>query len=208
MFKDIDQICKKLISEFDLIPVDRKEKLQLISTYISRKFASNETPKLIVVCTHNSRRSHIGQLWLAVAAAYFQLPAVETFSGGTEATAFNTRAVNAIKNIGFQVNVSQEEEAEANNPIYQISWKSDMEPYVTFSKKYDSAPNPKTKFGAIMVCTEADQGCPVIAGSDFRLALPFEDPKAFDDTDLETEKYDERLNDIGREILYAMSEVR
>jgi hypothetical protein len=58
-----------------------------------------------------------------------------------------------------------------------------------------------------MVCSEADQGCPFVPGTDFRLALPFDDPKAFDGTDLQDVKYDERCKQIGTEMLFVMSNV-
>lgn len=200
LFGQIEMLCQELEQEFDLIPVARKEKLLLLRDYISRKIEANETPQLIVICTHNSRRSHIGQLWLAIAADYFQLPPIHTFSGGTEDTAFNIRAVRAFQEIGFDIKSKE----GAENPIYEVTWKKGMTPYLAFSKKYDSNPNPKEKFAAIMVCTEADVGCPIVQGCDFRLALPYEDPKAFDDTDLEEEKYIERIRQIGREILFSL----
>lgn len=201
----INDFCKELELEFNLISKERKEKLLLLRDYISRKIEENETPKLVVICTHNSRRSHIGQIWLAVGADYFQLPKIETFSGGTEATAFNIRAVNAFQRVGFQIVWSEE---KLENPIYQISWMEEMKPYLAFSKKYEDKPNPKEKFGAIMVCSEADAGCPYVSGCDFRLSLPYDDPKEFDETDLEEEKYDERVRQIGREVLFLLSQVR
>lgn len=200
----IDSLCKVLLSEFNLIPEKRKAQLLKLGDYISQKIAQNETPRLVVICTHNSRRSHIGQIWLAVGADYFQLPQMDTFSGGTEATAFNIRAVNALQRVGFSI-VSQHNN---ENPIYPIIWKGAMDAYPAFSKKYDSDPNPKDKFGAILVCTEADKGCPMVYGCDFRLSLPYDDPKAFDDTELEAEKYSERVNQIGREILFSLSKVK
>lgn len=58
-----------------------------------------------------------------------------------------------------------------------------------------------------MVCSSADKGCPIVFGCDFRLSLPYDDPKDFDDTDLEEEKYDERVRQIGREFLFSLSQV-
>jgi arsenate reductase (thioredoxin) len=201
----INDYCQELEKEFDLIPAERKEKLLSLRQYIAQKFKEQQTPKLVVICTHNSRRSHIGQIWLAVAADYYQLPDIQTFSGGTEATAFNIRAVEAFRRIGFSIKT---DDKNATNPIYSLSWKNKMAPYLAFSKKYEDAPNPSEQFAAIMVCSEADAGCPFVFGCDFRLSLPFEDPKAFDETDLETEKYDERVRQIGRELFFVLSGVK
>ncbi|AXG68772.1 protein ArsC [Kordia sp. SMS9] len=203
IFSELLQNIEKLTQNFDSIPSDRKAQLETLSAYIQQKYNDQKTPKLIVICTHNSRRSHLGQLWLAAAADYYKLPAIETFSGGTEATAFHPNAVNAVARIGFKIS----QLVEAENPIYKILWKEQQYPYHAFSKRFEEPPNPTQAFAAIMVCTEADEGCPLVSGTDFRIALPYEDPKAFDKTPKETEKYDERCQQIGTEMLYVMSKV-
>jgi len=200
----VKDFCKEREQEFQMISEERKQKLLVLAEYIRQCNDENQTPKLVVICTHNSRRSHMGQIWLAVGTEYYNLPEIQSFSGGTEATAFNIRAVSAFRNIGFDITSSDD---GASNPLYKISWNNEMQPYEAFSKKYDTAPNPKEKFGAIMVCTEADKGCPIVSGCDFRLALPYEDPKAYDDTELEEEKYHGRATQIAREILYTLSQV-
>jgi len=204
IFSSLKNLCDELSSEFDSIPLERKSKLDTLSSYFSEKYKNGKTPKATVICTHNSRRSHMGQLWLSVAAAYFELPVVDTFSGGTAITAFNPRAVKALQKLGFEIST---ENPTLDNPIYKIRWKDKMTPYAAFSKRYDDPPNPSENFAAIMVCTSADEGCPIVHGSDFRLALPFNDPKEYDDTPLAAAKYEERGRDIGREILYVFSKI-
>lgn len=203
ILKNLQENIEKLTQDFDSIADDRKAQLETLSAYIQEKYNTQKTPKLIVICTHNSRRSHLGQLWLAAAADYYELPALETFSGGTEATAFNSNAVAAVQRIGFDISML----VEAENPIYKILWKEEQYPYNAFSKRFEEPPNPTAEFAAIMVCSEADEGCPFVPGTDFRIALPFNDPKAFDGTPQEAEKYDERCQQIGTEMLYVMSKV-
>ncbi len=205
LYPKLQSICRIFEQEYELISAERKIQLRELSDYIFHKIKNKQAVKLIVICTHNSRRSHLGQLWLAVAADYFQIPDIQTFSGGTEATAFNIRMVHALQNIGFDIDA---EHADADNPLYDIRWKSGMSPYRAFSKKYENRPNPTTQFAAIMVCTHADEGCPVVQGCDFRIALPYEDPKTFDNTSLQNTKYDERTRQIGREMLFVMQETR
>ncbi len=205
LFKELHSYCESLGSEFDLIPQERKDQLTSLSNYISGKIDNEVVPQITIICTHNSRRSHLGQLWLAVGKDFYNLPEIQSFSGGTEATAFNINAVNALRKAGFQVHAP---ESNTSNPAYEVSWKEDMEPYQAFSKKFEDAPNPKQNFAAVMVCSEADEGCPFVPGSDFRLSLPYDDPKAFDGTDLEAEKYDERCRQIGREMLFALSQIK
>ncbi|MFK7795942.1 MAG: hypothetical protein AB8E82_00710 [Aureispira sp.] len=201
----LQQFCQVLEQEFFQISEKRKEKLQELSAYVLQKLSAQETPQVIVICTHNSRRSHMGQLWLAIGADYFDLPTIKTYSGGTEATAFDFRVVEAFRRIGVQIATT---ELTAINPVYQISWNEHMQPYEAFSKAYPSAPNPTKDFAAVMVCAEADAGCPIVSGCDVRLALPYVDPKAFDDTDREEEAYNERVHQIGREILFVLHQVK
>ncbi|MEL6925344.1 MAG: protein-tyrosine-phosphatase, partial [Bacteroidota bacterium] len=191
---------------FGDIPAARKEHLQLLSNYLTAKYEQeSDTPELIVICTHNSRRSHMGAIWLGAAADYYELPTLKTYSGGTEATAFNPRAVAAMRRAGFDIQVYA---ASSANPNYHVSWTPDGPNHLAFSKKYDAEANPASDFAAIMVCNSADEACPFVPGADFRLALPFDDPKAFDDTPQEEEKYDERCAQIGREMLWVLKQVK
>ena len=200
---DLRPVVLELTREFDRISDDRKQQLDRLSRYISQKIAAGQPPRIIVICTHNSRRSHLGQLWLAVGADHYGLPKIQTFSGGTAPMAFNERMVRALRRVGFDIST----EDESNNPRYEVRWNDRVLPHRAFSKKYDQPPNPTDGFAAVMVCSEADEGCPFVAGCDFRLALPYDDPKAFDDTPQETEQYDERVRQIGREMLFVMSRV-
>jgi protein-tyrosine-phosphatase len=190
--------------EFDQIPAERKEQLKKLAMYI-RSQASSELPaKLTFICTHNSRRSQLAQLWAAAGAAYYRIDMVETFSGGTEATAFNARAVAALERAGFQI----EKVSEEANPRYRVYLATKGTPFVCFSKIYDADPNPKKNFCAVMTCAQADKNCPAVAGASLRLAVPYEDPKVADDTPGEVDKYDERCAQIAREMLYALSLVK
>jgi hypothetical protein len=59
-----------------------------------------------------------------------------------------------------------------------------------------------------MVCAEANESCPIVPGADFRLGLPYQDPKAFDNTPQQNEKYDERCRQIAREMFYVFSQIK
>jgi arsenate reductase len=205
IFPNITDFCAARIAEFDTISIDRQEQLKVLSNYLSEQYQVKKTPQVIIICTHNSRRSHLGQLWLAVGADYLGLPLLSTFSGGTEATAFNTRAIAALKRVGFDIQTS--DNSIVSNPKYQIKWSSETPFYTAFSKKYDTTPNPSSDFAAVMVCTDADANCPNILGMNLRIGLPFEDPKAFDDTNLEAQMYDERCQQIAREFLFVLQNV-
>jgi arsenate reductase len=188
-------------SEFDQIPAERKKQLGQLANYLRESQSSGKSARLVFVCTHNSRRSHMSQLWAAVAAVHYGLENVETFSGGTECTAFNPRAVSALKRAGFHIEL----EKAGTNPNYIVTFANHAKPQICFSKVYSDTVNPDSDFCAIMTCTSADKNCPTVPGAVKRIAIPFEDPKVADGTPEEASKYDERSAQICREILYAFS---
>lgn len=204
LFPNLLSVCDQLASEVDLIPQDRKSLLLKLTKYLHQSYSKSHIPKLTSICTHNSRRSHILQLWVAIAADYYNLPKIDTYSGGTEATAFNPSAVQALERIGLEISAPD----NTLNPIYNVRWNAEMPPYQAFSKHYADPPNPSSGFAAILVCTQADESCPTVFGSAFRLALPYDDPKAFDGTPQAPLKYDERVLQIGREILFSLSQIQ
>jgi arsenate reductase len=204
----IDQKIKNYINtnalNFGEIDAERKEDLDKIADYISTKIQANETAELIYICTHNSRRSHLGQIWAATAAAYYGVNNVKTYSGGTEATACNERTVAALKRVGFLIDKT----SETNNPVYHIQYTINGPKQIAFSKIYNDSANPKSGFCAIMTCSSADEACPVVKGASKRVSTPYEDPKAFDGTTDEAKMYDERCKQIATETFYVFSKVK
>lgn len=200
----VQRTIDKLVSEFQLIPNERKTVIRQLTDFVSQKSKSGQKVLLNFICTHNSRRSHISQIWAQTAAHYYGIENVQTFSGGTEATAFNPRAVTAMKEAGFSIEIRK----EGQNPIYEVRFADDASALTIFSKKYDDAFNPAKDFAAVMTCSHADENCPLVTGSSARIALTYNDPKDFDGTPQEAAKYAERVHEIGREILYAFSQVK
>ena len=202
MYQPIKERCEALVKNFKEIPAERKELLEKIAAYIRGKAAINEAINLVYVCTHNSRRSHLGQVWAAVAASFYNISNVQTFSGGTEATAFNPNAIKAITAAGFTVKKT----TDTNNPVYEVYF-AEHEFTTCFSKVYNHEINPAQNFAAIMTCSDAEDNCPFIPGCDLRIGTTYNDPKAFDTTILQDEKYTERSNQIAMECLYVFSKV-
>lgn len=203
MYPFIQSYTNQLTKEFDLISADRKELLKKISDYIRLKKKENQAVNLVYICTHNSRRSHFGQIWSKVAADYYGIQQIFTYSGGTEATAFNLNAINALKRVGFKI----ESDAESNNPHYQVFYDDQAKAIECFSKVYDDPENPKNNFAAIMTCSDAEENCPFIPGVELRIGTTYDDPKAFDNTELQNAKYDERCRQIALETFYVFSNI-
>lgn len=200
----LHQTVAGLIKQFDQINPERLVILNQLTAFIQARRASKAPVYLNFICTHNSRRSHIAQLWAQAAAHYYHVPNVFCFSGGTEATAFNPRAVKAMQEAGFSITMTKGGE----NPWYEVRFADGVAPVVSFSKKYDDPFNQHQDFAAVMTCSHADEHCPLVIGATARIALTYDDPKNFDGTPLEEAKYAERVQEIGRELLFAFSQVK
>ncbi len=203
MYPALADYIKKAQKGMASIPEDRKTALREIADFVRKQTRAGKPAKLVFICTHNSRRSHMSQIWAATAAAYYGISGVETYSGGTEATAFNPRAVAAITRAGFVV-----ENPGGQNPRYQVSYSPKAKPLECFSKIYSDPYNPQSDFMAVMTCSQADEACPIVRGASARVSLPYLDPKVADNTPEEAAKYDERCLQIATEMLYLMSQVK
>jgi hypothetical protein len=200
-----------LTTTFDRIDPVHQEAGTRLANWIAANYRKGQPLNVIVVCTGNSRRSILGASMGNLAAAYCGMPEVRFHSGGTDPTAFNSRTVRALKSIGFEVEPTGKEaprgEPDTKNPEYRVSWGEGFETH-EFSKRYSDPANPQQGFAALMVCSEADEGCPFVKGASLRLSLPFLDPKTYDGGSFETAKYEERRDDIGRLMLSVMIQAR
>jgi len=191
----LDQAAK-LIKE---IPPQRKEVLAELAEAIKRE----SDPELVFICTHNSRRSHFAQIAMKLVSDKYRL-GIKTYSGGTEATALNLRALVTLQKMGVEIWQSPQDKSEGN-PIYifeHLEGQSEI-----YSKKYSDPVNPQKDFIAIMVCSDADNACPNVEGAKYRLAIPYEDPKISDGTDKERVVYGASLLQITSEMLYVGQKV-
>ena len=202
LLPELEGTIARCLAEGEIVD-KRRMLLERLSDFVVSKLADGQPARLVFICTHNSRRSQLCQFWAQAAARHFSIFSVDAFSGGTEATALNSRAVAALRRAGFAI----ESPGDDGNPVYEIRYEPDMEPLRAFSKVYDAPPNPTAGFAAIMMCSSADAACPIVAGADERIAIPYDDPKQADGTEREVEVYDERCRQIAREMLYVFSVV-
>lgn len=202
LFPTIENVIKTL--NFESISEERKIVLQPLIDYIQGKVNKHQEIRLNLICTHNSRRSHLSQVWAQTAAAHYGIKNVFSYSGGTEATAMFPMAAKTLAKQGFQIKTI----AEGINPVYAIKYSANAHPVIGFSKTFDDDFNPQSEFAAILTCSSADQGCPFIAGAEVRIPITFEDPKAFDNTPLQAEKYEERSLQIATEMFYVFSQIK
>lgn len=177
----------------------RKEILQQIATYINRQKEKHKTAKLIFICTHNSRRSQMAQVWAKVFSEFHGIP-VELYSGGTEITAFHPNAIKALERAGFKI-----ENTDGKNPDIFIHFSGNDQPIRCFSKLFNDSTIPDKDFAAVMTCSDADENCPIIPGASERILLSYKDPKEFDNTDQEATAYDKCCMQIASEMKYLFS---
>ncbi|HFK5527953.1 TPA: low molecular weight phosphatase family protein [Elizabethkingia anophelis] len=183
---------------------ERKNVLWPLIGYIQKKINDKKRININFICTHNSRRSHLSQIWAQAAASYFNIPGVHCYSGGTEETALFPKIIETLKIQGFNIlKIS-----DGNNPVYAIKYSANTPPVIGFSKKYDNPFNPEDSYAAVMTCSQADEGCPFIAGAEVRIPITFEDPKKSDNTPEQTQVYAERGLQIAAEMLYVFSRIK
>lgn len=202
LFSEIENVINTL--NFESISAERRTILQPLVDFIQGKANSQQEIRLNLICTHNSRRSHLSQVWAQTAAAHYRIKNVFCYSGGTEATAMFPMAAQTLAKQGFQIKTI----AEGSNPVYAIKYAANAHPVIGFSKTFDDDFNPQSEFAAILTCSSADKGCPFIAGAEVRIPITFEDPKAFDNTPQQAEKYEERSLQIATELFYVFSQIK
>src|SRR5690606_9740669 len=181
----------------------RKKELEPLLFYISSNIKNQKPVRLNFICTHNSRRSHLAQIWMQTLAAYFGLKNIQSYSGGTEETTIYPTVIDTLSISGFKISAL----SAGKNPVYALKFAEDEVPIIGFSKIFDHFYNPENHFATVMTCTQAEEECPFILGAETRISLPYEDPKAFDNTPVENEKYYERSMQIATELFYVLSQV-
>lgn len=202
LFEKIEAVLNEQALNTQLISDDHKAALKDLASFVAEAKQDGGTAHLIFICTHNSRRSHLAAIWAQAAACYLGIQKVQTYSGGTEVTSFNPRAVAALERDGFVI-----EHAEGANPVYHVAFTEERGATSAFSKTYDHSTNPQSDYCAVMVCSDADDDCPVVHGAARRISLPYIDPKISDNSDAESETYTARSHEIAREMIWMLSQV-
>src|SRR6056297_41179 len=201
LFQEIDNQVKNLKPE--TISDERKALLRPLIAFIQEKVSNKQEIRINFICTHNSRRSHLSQVWAQALAYHFNIKNVCCYSGGTESTALFPLAAETLRNSGFKIKTLSKDD----NPIYSIKYTDNEHPVIGFSKKLDDDFNPKSQFAAIMTCDSANEACPFVPGAEKRIPITFEDPKVFDNTPQQADKYNERSLQIATELFYVFSQI-
>lgn len=199
MNKDISHLTATFSEKH--IPEHRKEVLRPLIEYVSEKTGNDECVSLNFICTHNSRRSHLCQVWAQTMAAYRNIKNISCYSGGTEATAMFYKIAETLSYQGFDIIRL----SENHNPVYAVRFDHTSHPVICFSKEYQHPFNPSSGYAAVITCDSANEACPVVLGAEKRFSITYEDPKIFDQTEFMAEKYLERSLQIALEMWYIFT---
>ena len=199
-------VTQKIIKEVTQqhLSDDRKQVLQPLIAYIQNKRKDNAKVLLNFICTHNSRRSHLAQIWAQTMAHFFGIPHVYCYSGGTEQTAVYPQVLETLRTQGFEIHAL----SESNNPVFALKYEPTTLPVVLFSKEFYHPFNPQSGFAAIMTCSSADKNCPVVSGAENRFSIQYDDPKLYDNTPEMAQKYCDKSLEIAREMGYVFSLIK
>lgn len=187
-----------------LITAERKKQLQPVVSYLKQTIAIGQSPQLLFVCTENSRRSMLAQVWSEIAAEYFDVKDFGAHSAGSKATALHPNTLAALKRSGLQISVL----SEGSNPRYSTAVSESRPPLLLYSKEVNDAALPEKNFAAVMVCVDDAEACPFISNASARIPLPYSDPKKFDGTNEMESAYDRCSLQIAAEMMWVMEQVK
>lgn len=204
LFPAIRTYLQKQEAEPFTVAAVHQASLQKLGVWLKQR--AKQKSEIVIVCTGNSRRSILTSTLGNCIAAYREWKGVRFHSAGTEPSAFNPRTITALQQCGVVITPTGSQakvgKSGGKNPHYRVQWgKAAGSETVEYSKALGDVSLPGKDFAAVMVCTEADHGCPTVEGAALRLALPFDDPKTFDGTPREAEEYAKTRDLIARTLL-------
>ena len=182
----INRYINDFISKLKLnaIPSHKINALENIAANLRINNNLNIKSKLNFICTHNSRRSQLCQVWSDTMSRYYGFTNILSYSGGTEITQVNKNIINTLIETGFSIKKNK----NLSNPIYFVN-NGSKKNIKLFSKLYTDNSNPSVKYIAVLNCLGADRSCPHVEGASKRISLPFNDPGEYDKTKIKYEKY-------------------
>ena len=144
----------------------------------------NSCNKIVFICTHNSRRSQLCEVWGSILSKRFNLD-LSFFSAGTEKTEVCGEAIKSLERAGIEIGIGGKIKLMHN----QIE---------LHSKTLDEI--KEDEFIAIMTCSDAEKNCPVEPRSKKNIKLFYDDPKKYDGTIEASVEYDKTCRLIASEL--------
>ena len=182
----------------------RRPALRSCAAAIARQLDARGEVSVVAVCTHNSRRSQLAEVWLAVASAAAGLGGVSVCSGGSDPVAVAPGAIAVLRERGFRV---EADTADANPRLRVRGHGIERELYA--KPLGEAVAGVPLRGGvALMVCAAADAACPPVPQVGYRARLPFADPRHADGTPGEAAAYRAASDRIEAEMRWLVRESR
>ena len=183
-------IIKKYISKIEKFKPNNKSKKRLHNIIDGiNSLTQKRKLNLVFICNHNSRRSQFAQFWGEILAIHYN-KRINIYSAGIIKTKVYFQVIESIKRIGFSVSKKKSSyQINYNNQTIKLS-----------SKLLKEIKN--INFISIMTCSDTDASCPINLRSSLNLKLYFQDPKIYDGTFNEEQKYDAICLKIASELNY------
>ena len=203
IYENLRITIQKSIGLSKTLPTKRINLLKSLSLFITSKLKKKQPIHLLYICTHNSRRSQLGQIWGQVMGEYFEIPHLFTYSGGTKVTTCHPNILTTLNDQGFKIT-----SGENKNPLNKICYSDELRSIELWSKKYNDTANPRKDFLALMTCSAADKNCPLIVDAKKRISLNYEDPKISDGTKQQEATYQKISLQIASEMSWVMKNAK
>ena len=174
--KYIDNLDEVILRDY------QKSRVKKISQELSGVI--NSCNKIVFMCTHNSRRSQLSEVWANILSNRLNLK-LSFFSAGTEKTKVYKEVIETLCRVGVDIN----KEGKLNLTSNTIN---------IYSKTLDEI--KEDKFIGIMNCSDAEKHCPLDPRSKKNIKLFYDDPKKYDRTTKESDEYDRTCRLIASEL--------
>tara|TARA_Y100001949_G_C15986510_1_gene330879 strand:+ start:2001 stop:2567 length:567 start_codon:yes stop_codon:yes gene_type:complete len=187
----MDPVFNKFFSRIDSFNPNQKRKKRLdnIASVINENL--NKTRSIVFLCTHNSRRSQICEVWGKVFAEIYRKK-ININSAGAFKTVVHSQVYESIVKCGLVVDNKKE--------IF-----FDKKKFKLNSKTIDSL--TMKNFIAVMTCSNAEKSCPNDPRSIRNIKMFFNDPRIYDETDKMSREYLNTTIYIAEELNYIFKNI-
>jgi len=201
-YPGLREYCYRLSKEISSVPADRKDSLTRIGNYVMEIQQEHDDAEILFAGKKNASLSQLAEIWSYVASRYYKISHIKVCSGGITPGAFNYRVAAALKRCGFFIMPGG---GYANNPVYFINLGRDYPDYSLFAKSLDYYLNPHAGYLVIPVCPGMDSVNYTVFGAQKVIPFHWKDPALWNDTPMETRKYDQCSHEIARDMFFLMN---
>ncbi|NJN27464.1 MAG: hypothetical protein HC819_16570 [Cyclobacteriaceae bacterium] len=204
LYPILNEYIKDFPKEFRKIPEERRYRLNEMVYYLEEQEKNRNAWQLMFISSNQSTVGQMAQVWAKIAAYYFGLEKLQTFSGGLQAEPISVNTILALEKAGCIV---YKNDLNGLN-VYQVKYAYNINPIILYPKKTDHVKNPANDFMAVFVNEHADMNMRNVRGTFNRLLLPYEDLSAYDGSAIDTRQYEESNRKMAVEMFYVFAQLR